>query len=128
MPKPSLIAAALAVMTISGAASAEENLFRLTLKDHRFTPERIEVPANVPVVLLVVNQDGEPEEFESTSLKREKIVFPGKEVRVILGRLNSGEYPFVGEYHAATAKGVIVAVETEGGASGKTPAPNRESR
>lgn len=91
------------------AAAADETLVRLTIKDHRFIPERLEVPAKTKLVLVVKNEDSEPEEFDSPSLRREKIVFPGVETRLVLGRLDPGEYPFVGEYHEATAKGVLVA-------------------
>lgn len=99
----------LAAAAWTGPAAADETLVRLTIKDHRFIPERLEVPAKTKLVLVVKNEDSEPEEFDSPSLRREKIVFPGVETRLVLGRLDPGEYPFVGEYHEATAKGVLVA-------------------
>ncbi|OAN55304.1 hypothetical protein A6A04_11095 [Paramagnetospirillum marisnigri] len=91
------------------ARAADEVSVHLTIKNHRFTPERLEVPARTKVVLVVRNEDSEPEEFECLPLRREKIIHPGIETRVILGRIDPGEYPFFGEYHEATAKGVIVA-------------------
>jgi len=102
---PSLLLA----LWIPGARAADEVLVKLTIKDHRFSPERLEIPAKTKVVLLIRNEDAEPEEFECISLRREKIVFPGAEIRVVLGKVDPGEYPFFGEYHEATAKGVIVA-------------------
>lgn len=92
-----------------GAWAADEVLVKLSIKDHRFTPERLEIPARTKVILLIKNEDPEPEEFECLPLRREKIVFPGTEVRVVLGKVDPGEYPFFGEYHEATAKGIIVA-------------------
>lgn len=92
-----------------GARAADEVLVKLSIKDHRFTPERLEIPAKTKVILLIKNEDAEPEEFECLPLRREKIVFPGTEVRVVLGKVDPGEYPFFGEYHETTAKGVIVA-------------------
>ncbi|ARJ66257.1 hypothetical protein WV31_11605 [Magnetospirillum sp. ME-1] len=91
------------------AGAADEVVVKLTIKDHRFIPERLEIPARTKVILLVRNEDAEPEEFECLPLRREKIVFPGTEVRVVLGKVDAGEYPFFGEYHEATAKGVIIA-------------------
>ena len=38
-------------------------------------------------------------------LKREKVVAPGKTGVINLGPLEAGEYPFMGEYNAATAQG-----------------------
>jgi len=108
-PSLSLLTATLALLVTATAAQAEDTILRLSIKDHRFIPERLEVPAGTKVVLVIRNEDAEPEEFDSASLRREKIVFPGVETRLVLGRMEPGEYTFVGEYHEATAKGVIVA-------------------
>ena len=104
-----ILATLILAMGLSTAMAADEVVVRLTIKDHRFSPERLEIPARTKVVLLIKNEDAEPEEFECVPLRREKIVFPGAEIRVILGKVDPGEYPFFGEYHEATAKGVIVA-------------------
>lgn len=103
------ILALLAGVTLGAAARAEDVTITLSIKDHRFIPDRLEVPAKTKLVLVIRNEDSEPEEFESPSLRREKIVHPGKETRLVLGKLDPGEYAFFGEYHEATAKGVIVA-------------------
>ena len=104
-----ILATLILAMGLSTAMAADEVVVRLTIKDHRFSPERLEIPARTKVVLLIKNEDAEPEEFECVPLRREKIVFPGTETRLVLGRLDPGEYPFFGEYHEATAKGVIIA-------------------
>lgn len=104
-----LLPALLLALWCPAAMAADEVLVKLTIKDHRFTPERLDIPAKTKVILLIRNEDAEPEEFECVALRREKIVFPGAETRVVLGKVDPGEYPFFGEYHEATAKGVIVA-------------------
>lgn len=112
MPARALVFLAVAglCLWVAGIArAADEVVVPLTIKNHRFSPERLEIPAKTKVVLLIRNEDAEPEEFECLPLRREKIVFPGTEVRVVLGRVDPGEYPFFGEYHEATAKGTIVA-------------------
>jgi len=48
------------------------------------------------------------EEFESHDLKIEKVIAGGTSGTVRLRPLDPGRYPFVGEYHEDTAKGVIV--------------------
>ncbi len=59
--------------------------------------------------LLVENKDATPEEFESHSLKIEKVI-PGKsKATIFVGPLKAGEYKFVGEFNEKTAQGVIVA-------------------
>jgi plastocyanin len=102
---------ALAVlMTLSLAAgAADEAEFKLVIENHKFTPETVNVPAGKKIKLVVENRDSTPEEFESHSLKREKVI-PGKSsATILIGPLKAGEYKFVGEFHEATAKGVIVA-------------------
>ena len=81
----------------------------VTIKDHRFTPAEIHVPAGKPATLNVKNEDATAEEFESHELKIEKVIAGGTSGTVRLRPLDPGKYPFIGEYHEDTAKGVIVA-------------------
>jgi plastocyanin len=90
-------------------ALAQTPEFRIAIKDHRFTPAEVRVPANKKIKLIVANEDSSSEEFESHELNREKVI-PGKSsAQIFIGPLKPGRYPFVGEFHEATAKGVIVA-------------------
>ena len=67
------------------------------------------MPANKRVTITVINDDATPEEFESKPMKVEKVI-PGKSKGVVrIGPLKPGRYPFVGEFHEATAKGVVIA-------------------
>jgi hypothetical protein len=93
----------------TGAALAQEQSFTLTIKEHRFDPARLEVPANVKFKLVVKNLDQERAEFESKPMKIEKIIAPGGTITVNVGPLKPGEYPFVEEFHEDVAKGVLVA-------------------
>jgi len=92
-----------------GAAPARADDYVLTIKDHKFTPAEIKVPANQRVVITVVNEDATAEEFDSSALKVEKVVAGKSKGVVRIGPLKPGRYPFVGEYHEATAKGVVIA-------------------
>ena len=105
----SRLAAALLMSLPLGAIAAGEPEFVLSIENHKFTPDRIEVPAGKKVKFLVENKDATPEEFESESLKIEKVI-PGKsKATIFIGPLKAGEYKFVGEFNEKTAKGVIVA-------------------
>jgi Cupredoxin-like domain len=89
-------------------ALAQES-FTIVFKDHRIVPAELQVPAGQKFTLIVDNQDASPEEFESHSLKREKVV-PGKSKATIrMGPLKPGTYEIFGEYHESTAQGRIVA-------------------
>src|SRR5437870_3207838 len=92
----------------SGLVLAQEQSFRLTIKNHQFEPAEFEIPANTKVTLQVKNEDATPEEFESSTLHREKVVPAGKEVSIFVGPLKPGRYEFIGDFNRATARGVIV--------------------
>lgn len=92
-----------------GAFAAGEPEFAISIENHKFTPDRIEVPAGKKVKLVVENKDATPEEFESHSMKIEKVI-PGKtKATIFVGPLKAGEYKFEGEFNSKTAQGVIVA-------------------
>jgi Cupredoxin-like domain len=96
-------------LLVAGAVAARADDYVLTIKNHRFSPAEIKVPANQRVTITVVNEDATPEEFESSALKVEKVVAGKSKAVVRIGPLKPGRYPFVGEYNEATAKGVIIA-------------------
>ena len=81
----------------------------LTIKDHKFDPAEITVPANQPVKLTIKNMDNQAEEFESHTLKREKIVPANGEITITLRPLKAGDYKFFGDFHQDTAQGVLKA-------------------
>lgn len=98
----------LLALSASSFAMAEPEAL-LVIKNHRFEPAEVKVPAGQRVKLTVHNQDPTPEEFESHKLNREKVVPPGAKVVIFIGPLKAGKYEFWGEYNEATAKGVVVA-------------------
>jgi hypothetical protein len=108
-PNPAFRYALLLPLLLASAAAWAAEDYILTLKDHRFVPEELEVPAGQKIKLIVKNQDASPEEFESKALKREKIVPARKQIVLSIGPLEPGSYEFVGEFHEATAKGRLVA-------------------
>lgn len=79
------------------------------LKGHKFYPSTIKVKANQPSMILLYNDDDTADEFDSASLKVEKVVPGHAKGSIRLRALAPGKYPFMGEYHAATAQGVVVA-------------------
>ncbi len=83
--------------------------YTLTIKEHRFTPATLEVPAGKKVKLEIVNEDATPEEFESHDFNREKIIKGNSRGVVFVGPLKPGSYAFFGEFHEDTAKGTLIA-------------------
>jgi plastocyanin len=102
------IFASLAALAAATPAFADTPI-ALTIKDHKFTPAEIHVKANMVNVLSVTNQDATAEEFDSSALKVEKVVAGNSSGTVRLRPLLPGRYPFMGEFHSATAQGVVIA-------------------
>lgn len=94
---------------LSFPANAAENEFTLTIKDHRFEPSTLAVPAGKQISLTVINSDPTSEEFESDDLHVEKMIRAGKQATFGIGPLAAGSYSFIGEHHRDTANGAIVA-------------------
>jgi len=101
-------AVCIAAMGASVLASAADQEVRIAIKDHKFEPSEIKVPAQQRIKLHVHNQDATPEEFESHSLKREKVIPGGGKAVISIGPLKPGRYPFFGEFNPGTATGVLV--------------------
>jgi len=102
-----LAAIAFALCIAGSAAWAEEAPIQLMLKDHKFTPAEIHLPAGQRALLEVTNADPTPEEFEMRQLAIEKVIVGGGKGRVRLPPLGPGRYQFIGEYNGA--QGTIVA-------------------
>lgn len=105
-----VVAAALALAVGFGAPAVADEPMKIavTLRDHRFTPSEIHVPQGAPVILTIRNEDAAAEEFDSSALKIEKVIAAGSYGVVHLRPLGPGRYPFTGEFHSDTAKGVVV--------------------
>jgi hypothetical protein len=99
----------LAALLAGGPAARAADLPTLVFHNHRFVPDRIQVPAGIKFQLKVQNTDDTADEFESVDLNREKLVAPGQTITVFLGPLDPGEYKFFGDFHQDTAQGVLVA-------------------
>jgi hypothetical protein len=67
------------------------------------------VKAGTTNVIILKNEDSTADEFDSESLKTEKVVAGGGTGKIRLRPLAPGRYPFMGEFHAKTAQGVVIA-------------------
>ena len=97
----------LALVACGGAARAQD--LTVTIKDHKFQPTELRVPAKKRFTVYVINDDPTPEEFESTSMKIEKIIAGKSKGVVRIGPLDPGRYEFFGDFNQATAQGIMIA-------------------
>jgi hypothetical protein len=96
-------------LLLPNIAQAAEAEYSLVIRDHRFEPTELTIPPDTKIRLKVENMDATPEEFDSFSLNREKAIAGHSSAIIYIGPLAPGRYPFTGEFHSNTAKGVIVA-------------------
>jgi plastocyanin len=102
----SLLAVAALCSVAAFAAPAD---YEIVIRDHRFQPSVLEIPAGQRVKIVVRNLDATPEEFESYELRREKIIAGKSEAIIFVGPLKPGTYSFFGEFNQETAQGRLVA-------------------
>jgi plastocyanin len=111
MAKTIHIGLVLAGLLSPGAASAasDEVDVSIAIQNHVFMPAELKVPAGKTIVVTVDNRDPTPEEFESPTLKVEKIIAGASKGLVRFGPLSAGTYDFFGDFNRATAQGKVTA-------------------
>jgi hypothetical protein len=98
-----------AVLFASEHAKAQQSAsVAISVKDHRFQPNQISAPANRPISIRVKNLDTTPMEFESTSLRVEKVIAAGSEGVVNVRALAPGRYEFFDDFHQQTRGTLVV--------------------
>lgn len=107
MLRSACLAAALSVL-VTGASWAQSPNVALTIRDHRFEPAELTVPAGQQIELHVTNAGKVPAEFESSALRREKVLPAGHKVVIHVGPLQPGRYEFFDDFHPTT-RGHLVA-------------------
>jgi hypothetical protein len=105
----SILGLGLALTLGAGVALAEDAArVSVTLEDHRFSPAEPTAPAGKPIVIEVTNLDSTPSEFESKTLRVEKVVSGGGKITVQIRPLSAGRYRFFDDYHEDTTEGFLV--------------------
>jgi uncharacterized protein (DUF58 family) len=102
-----LLFAALLLVAGLPANAQQTASVTISVKNHRFQPAEIRAPAKVPIELHVKNLDATPMEFESVSLRVEKVVTGNSEGIIRLRPLEPGRYNFFDDFHQETT-GVLV--------------------
>src|SRR6185312_12351074 len=99
----------LAFLLGAGASAfAQEASVSVTVKGKHFSPSTLHAPANKPIRITVHNADSVAAEFESRTLRVEKVVPPGGTVVVNVKPLVPGSYGFFDDFNQAN-QGVLIA-------------------
>lgn len=99
--------AAILLLSLPSAFAADSGKYELIVKNHKFHPATLTLPAGKRIKLTVKNQDPTPMEFESYELGREKVIVGNFTATIYLGPLEPGTYKFFDDFHRSTTKGVI---------------------
>ncbi|MFI4995838.1 MAG: cupredoxin domain-containing protein [Hyphomicrobiales bacterium] len=91
-----------------GASAQEATTVKLTIKDHKFQPAEPHAPAGKSITLQVTNLDTTPAEFESKTLRVEKVVAGNSTITIQVRALAAGRYRFFDDYHEDTTEGFLV--------------------
>ena len=101
----------LAALCVARGSARAEDVYAatITIRDHRFEPSELHVPAGKRIAITVVYDDPLSEEFDSSALKVEKVIAGKSQGIVHISPLKPGRYDLIGEYHDSTAKGQVIA-------------------
>jgi hypothetical protein len=104
----SIIFLAAALLVAAPAVHAQQAAtVTVTVKNHRFQPSQVTAPANVPITIRVRNQDSTRMEFESVSLRVERVIAGNSEGVIQIRPLAPGRYDFFDDFNQE-AEGVLV--------------------
>lgn len=104
-----LAAAALLAVASTGAALAQAATeIQLSYKDKKFEPAEVSAAANTAIVIKLKNLDAKAMEFESKTLKVEKVVAASSDATINVRAQKPGRYEFFDEYNEKVARGVLV--------------------
>ena len=104
----SILFLAAALLVAAPVAYAQQGAtVSVTVKNHRFQPSQLTAPANVPITIRVRNQDSTRMEFESVSLRVERVIAGNSEGVIQIRPLAPGRYDFFDDFNQE-AEGVLV--------------------
>jgi hypothetical protein len=93
---------------LAGSAMAQQASVSVSVKNGQFQPREIRAPANAPLTLTVKNLDAKPMEFESVSLRVEKVVPGNSSGLVRIRALSPGRYQFFDDFNPSNIGMLVV--------------------
>jgi hypothetical protein len=103
-----LVAAVLVYVGIVQVHAQDAVTIQISIKNHRFQPSEIRAPTGKPIILRIKNLDTTPAEFESVSLRVEKIIAGNGEGILHIRPLQPGQYNFFDDFHPETQGNLVV--------------------
>jgi heme/copper-type cytochrome/quinol oxidase subunit 2 len=98
---------AIAVLPVSPSQAQQATEVQVTYSKGQFQPSEVNAPADKPITFRVKNLDGKAMEFESKSLRVEKVVAANSEGVINVRALKPGRYEFYDDFNEK-ARGALV--------------------
>jgi hypothetical protein len=104
------LAALCAIAMLEGSPSHAQQAteIQVTYSKGQFQPSEVRAPADRPVTFRVKNLDAKAMEFESTSLRVEKVVAANSEGIINVRALKPGRYEFYDDFNDKARGALIV--------------------
>jgi hypothetical protein len=90
---------AVAMLAIVPARAQQATEVQVSYSNGRFQPSELRAPADKPITVRVKNLDGKAMEFESKSLRVEKVVAANSEGVINVRALKPGRYEFYDDFN-----------------------------
>src|SRR6476646_5793454 len=98
---------AVAMLQVSPLRAQQATEIALTYSKGQFQPSQVSAPADKPITFRVKNLDAKAMEFESKSLRVEKVVAANSEGVINVRALKPGRYEFYDDFNEK-ARGALV--------------------
>jgi hypothetical protein len=106
--KPTLAAiCAIAMLPVSPSQAQQATEVQVSYSNGQFQPSELRAPADKPIAVRVKNLDAKAMEFESRSLRVEKVVAAKSEGVINVRALKPGRYEFYDDFNEK-ARGALV--------------------
>ena len=90
---------AIAMLPVSPSQAQQATEVQVTYSKGQFQPSELSAPADKPIALRVKNLDAKAMEFESKSLRVEKVVAANSEGVINVRALKPGRYEFYDDFN-----------------------------
>ena len=100
--------AAIAMLQVSPSQAQQATEIHLTYSKGQFQPSQVSAPADKPIAFRIKNLDAKAMEFESSSLRVEKVVAAGSEGVINVRALKPGRYEFYDDFNDKARGALIV--------------------
>jgi hypothetical protein len=97
----------MAMLPMSAASAQQATEIQISYSNGQFQPREVRAPADKAVVFRIKNLDGKAMEFESTSLRVEKVVAAKSQGVINVRALKAGRYEFYDDFNDK-ARGALV--------------------